>query len=77
MFKSTLGAVAVVALAPIASQASNVKHGLQWHYVGKPYSSCTGSYECDDRRAWKYGSLIQLRIGRITRSRKRSLHADY
>jgi len=52
MLKSMLAAVAaaVVALAPIASHASNVKHGLQWHYVGHPYSSCAGSYECNDMR---------------------------
>lgn len=44
-------AAAVVALAPIASEASNQKHGLQWHYVGNPYKSCGGNYKCDDMRA--------------------------
>jgi len=52
MLRSMLAAVgaSVVALAPIASQASNQKHGLQWHYVGHPYSSCAGNYICDDVR---------------------------
>ena len=49
MLKSMLGAVAaaVVALAPIASQASNQKLGLQWHYVGKPYTSCGDGFTCN------------------------------
>jgi hypothetical protein len=37
-------AAAVVALAPVASHASNQKHGLQWHYVGNPYTSCGDNY---------------------------------
>jgi len=52
MLKSRFAALAasVFALAPIASQASNQKHGLQWHYVGNPYKSCGGNYKCDDMR---------------------------
>ncbi len=51
MLKSMLAAAAAVfAFAPIASQASNQKHGLQWHYVGNPYSSCSEDYRCNGMR---------------------------
>jgi len=57
MLKSMLVTVAaavvalVASLAPFASQASTQVHGLRWHYVGNPYSSCGGyEYVCNGMR---------------------------
>jgi hypothetical protein len=49
MFAATVSSVAL--LQPVVSDASMVKRGLQWHYVGNPYTSCGGGFHCDDTRA--------------------------